>query len=182
MDLGLDTLLALVSEHNLVEKLGARDLKNPEGAGFDLRANALFEFLGPGFLGVENRSTSNTPDDPIIAYDEKESRSFLMPPETSYLVQTIEVVHMPLDIQAFVTPRTTLFRCDVSLETAKVNPGYHGALTFRIRNDSKHFPFTLEMGARIAHISFQRIDGTASLYRGQWQGGRVSTTGLEKQT
>lgn len=32
----------------------------------------------------------------------------------------------------------------------------------------------LEMGARIAHIIFEKVEGGGNRYRGQWQGGRVS--------
>ena len=35
----------------------------------------------------------------------------------------------------------------------------------------------LEMGARIVHILFFKTGENESAYRGQWQGGRVSTEG-----
>jgi len=39
------------------------------------------------------------------------------------------------------------------------------------------------MGAKIAKLSFDKIDGKSNLYKGQWQGGRVSTGGKkERQT
>ena len=39
----------------------------------------------------------------------------------------------------------------------------------------------IELGARIVHILFYEINGSANEYRGQWKGGRVSSDGLEKQ-
>ena len=33
----------------------------------------------------------------------------------------------------------------------------------------------------IVHIQFHEVKGTGNMYRGQWQGGRVTTTKKEKQ-
>ena len=57
MILGVEKLLKLVKEKKLVENLSERELKNPEGAGFDLRIGELYEISGKGFLGVEDRKT-----------------------------------------------------------------------------------------------------------------------------
>jgi len=35
------------------------------------------------------------------------------------------------------------------------------------------------MGARVVHITFHEVLGEGSQYRGQWQGGRVTTEGRE---
>lgn len=179
--LGLDILLQLAREKKLVADLAKRELTNPEGTGFDLRAGALLEFKGPGFLNIDSRDTSQT--DVIAKYMEgiTQQKQVVIPSRTSYLVQTIESVNMPDNLLALVRGRTTLLRSDISLETAFVSPGYQGPLTFRIRNDSSLWDFTLEMGARIAHIVFLEVEGDTRLYRGQWQGGRVSTEGEEKQ-
>jgi len=37
------------------------------------------------------------------------------------------------------------------------------------------------MGARFVHIQFSEVKGGGSMYRGQWQGGRVTTKKKEKQ-
>ncbi len=41
--------------------------------------------------------------------------------------------------------------------------------------------FELEMGARVIHIMFFQVEGESNLYRGQWQGGRVTTDKRENQ-
>lgn len=177
MILGLDILLKLVKEIKLVENLAERELNHPEGTGFDLRAGILYELDGPGYLDIDSRDTS--PTKKIATYVEGNSQKILIRKQTSYLVQTIERVNMPKSLVALVKPRTTLFRSGVSLDTAIVSPGYEGELTFGVY--ARNFDFTLEMGARIAHIIFADILGDATLYKGQWQGGRVSTSGIEKQ-
>ena len=42
MILGITKLLELVREKKLVENLCERELKNPEGAGFDLRIGEIY--------------------------------------------------------------------------------------------------------------------------------------------
>jgi len=75
-----------------------------------------------------------------------------------------------------IRPRSTLQRCGVALINAAVHPGYRGELTMGIYNAGKN-NLRLELGARIAHILFFRTGENISSYRGQWQGGRVSTEG-----
>jgi len=50
--IGTKELLKLVKEKKLVENLSERELENPEGAGFDLRAGEIFRIKeGESFLG-----------------------------------------------------------------------------------------------------------------------------------
>ena len=60
------------------------------------------------------------------------------------------------------------------------SPGYRGKLTFGLKNEGP-VSVTLELGCRIAHVQFQWVEGGGSAYRGQWQGGRVTTKKREKQ-
>ena len=39
----------------------------------------------------------------------------------------------------------------------------------------------IELGARIVHILFYEVKAGGTLYRGQWQGGRVTAAKKEKQ-
>ena len=57
MILGSEKLLEMVKEFHLVEGLSEREIKNPEGAGFDLRLGEVFKIEGEGFLGVSERET-----------------------------------------------------------------------------------------------------------------------------
>jgi len=69
MILGVKKLLELVKKKKLVENLSERELKNPEGAGFDIRIGELYQLKGQGFLGIEERKT---PKIKLVAkYDKK---------------------------------------------------------------------------------------------------------------
>ena len=174
--IGTKELLKLVKENNLVENLSERELKNPEGAGFDLRVGEIFRIKdGEAFLGEKERFT---PDIESAAKYGKDKDIILKPGEF-VLVKTMEKVNLPNDIAAIFRPRSTLQRCGVGLSTATANPGYRGELTFGMCNLGKN-NFRLEMGARIAHILFFKTSENFSAYRGQWQHGRISTEGKKE--
>ena len=178
MVLGIKELHKLVKEQKLVENLSDRELTNPEGAGFDLRIGELYEISGQGFLGVTERET---PEMTLIAkYEEGKITEVLLKPQVYYLFKTIEEVNMPENLLAIMTPRSTLFRSGVYVFGGQVPPGYQGGLSMGIFN-YRDTDFRLEMGARVVHIMFSEVKGEGNLYRGQWQGGRVTTDQKETQ-
>ncbi|MEE9525405.1 MAG: hypothetical protein V3V78_02245 [Candidatus Woesearchaeota archaeon] len=178
MILGVDKLLGMVNDVQLVENLCDRELNNPEGAGFDLRIGEIFELEGKSFLGVEER---DTPDVKSVAkYDPEKRTSFTFKPGSYYLFKTIENVNTPEDIVVLFRPRTTIFRSGMTMVTGNCSPGYKGGLTFAIANVG-NCEVEIELGARVAHALFFKVDGKTNLYRGQWQGGRVTTEKKETQ-
>jgi len=178
MILGVKKLLKLVKEKRLVENLSEREMKNPEGAGFDLRIGELYELSGQGFLGLEERETAKIKL--IAQFNPKKKKKVSLKPRTYYLMKTVEKLNLSENLLALFTPRSTLYRSGVYIFGGQTAPGYQGELTTGIYNfrDEK---FELEMGARVLHIMFFEIKGKSSLYRGQWQGGRVTTKKKEKQ-
>lgn len=197
MILGVKKLLKLVKEKKLVENLSERELKNPEGAGFDLRIGEIYKFRSKiknprrrtfgslrgrqkakSFLGIDERRTADV--ELVAKYDSNKRKSFNFKPSSYYLMKTIEKVNTPDNILILFTPRTTLFRSGIILFTATCSPGYCGELTFGIANLGP-IEVKIELGARVAHAMFFEIKGETNLYRGQWQGGRVSTKKKEKQ-
>jgi len=178
MVLGIKELHRLVKENDLVTNLSERELENPEGAGFDLRIGELYEISGQGFLGVTERET---PEMTLLAkYEEVKTTEVQLKPHTYYLFKTLEAVNMPESLLAIMTPRSTLFRSGVYVFGGQVPPGYQGGLNMGIYN-YRDTNFRLEMGARVVHIMFSEVKGEGNLYRGQWQGGRVTTDQKETQ-
>lgn len=189
MIIGPKKLLHLVKTKKLVENLSERELTNPEGAGFDLRLGEVYQISGTAFLGVTYRET---PKIKLIAkYDEinltnlsktgnRKAKSVSIKPGDFYLVTTIETVNLPDNICATFIPRTTTFRSGLFLRTGIAQPGYKGKLTFGLKNEGPVI-VTLELGCRFVHAQFHWVDGRGIPYRGQWQGGRVTTKTKEKQ-
>jgi deoxycytidine triphosphate deaminase len=178
MVLGPALLLELVKTKKLVEGLSQRELENPEGAGFDLRLGEVYKIEGDAFLGVEERQTPKI--ELVTKFEEGKKNSITIKPGDFYLFTTIEKVNTPLDITINFKPRTTTFRSGIFVRTGNVAPGYCGKLTFAVKNEG---PVTvvMEMGCRFIHAQFQWVDGEGNQYRGQWQGGRVTTEKREKQ-
>lgn len=172
-------LLQLVKTKKLVENLSERELTNPEGAGFNFRLDEVYKISGKAFLGITER---HTPEVKLVKkYDSKKKKSSIkIKPGNFYLVKTIESVNMPNNLSATITPRSTLFRSGLFLRTGNCPPGYSGGHTYGLKNEG---PATveIEMGARIAHIQFFEVKGGGNMYRGQWQGGRITATKKERQ-
>ena len=178
MVLGPKLLLELVKEQKLVEGLSERELTNPEGAGFDLQLGEIYKISGKAFLGVTERHTAEV--ELVEKYVEGETRSVTINQGEFYLVKTIETVNMPENLTASITPRSTTYRSGLFIRVGNVPPGYCGGLNFGLKNEGS-VPVTIELGARIVHIQFHEVAGGGNMYRGQWQGGRVTTTKKEKQ-
>ena len=178
MILGVSELLRLVREKKLVENLSERELTNPEGAGFDLRIGTLYRVKGKGLLEIEKRETPAMEE--VVSYSPDKNRSVSLEPNVYYVMKTIEKVNTPNDVAILFCPRSTLYRSGVAIFTGNVSPGYIGELNFGIMN-LRNEPFVLEMGSRVCHAMFYKVVGETAAYRGQWQGGRTTTDGKEKQ-
>ncbi|HLC85049.1 MAG TPA: hypothetical protein VJH22_04605 [Candidatus Nanoarchaeia archaeon] len=183
-------ILQLNPKYDLISGLSEREMKNPEGVGFDLRVGQVHRLKEGGYLGVEKRKT---PDIEKVADIADGSSAVTLGPEDFVLITTMETVNAPAEkielepgskpvhVMIDVYPRSTLQRSGVFFRGTKIDPGYKGTLTFGMRNLSQ-FPFTFELGARVANIVFTTVHGDlARAYEGQWQGGRISTGGFEKQ-
>lgn len=182
MILGPKQLLQLVNEINLVENLSERELTTPEGAGFDLRLGEVYKVSGKAFLGETHRHTAEV--ELLAKYEagskKKKSREIVIKPGDFYLIKTIESVNMPEHLTANMKPRSTMFRSGIFIRTGNIPPGYCGGLIFGLKNEGP-VEVTIELGARIIHVQFEEVAGGGNKYRGQWQGGRVTTTKREKQ-
>ena len=178
MIIGPQKLLELVKEIKLVDGLSERELTNPEGAGFDLRLGEVYKISGDAFLGETHRKTADI--ELIEAYKEGETRTVVIKPGDFFLTKTIESVNMPNNLTASITPRSTTYRSGLMIRTGNVPPGYCGGLTFGLKNEGP-VEVTIEMGARFVHMQFSEVLGEGNMYRGQWQGGRVTATKKEKQ-
>ncbi len=182
MIIGIDEVLKRVKKEKLIENLGLRDLKNPEGVGLDLRLGAVYKITEGGAFIEANLGKRKGVKTELIAEYKKRGRqkSIIIKPGEYFLVSTLEKINTPKDLMPVVYPRTSLFRAGLLLLNSKTDPGYSGTLTMGLKNLSD-FPVTLELGARICNIVFFKIEGEIVSYRGQHQGGRISPHEEEQQ-
>jgi deoxycytidine triphosphate deaminase len=164
--IGCEEILKLIKqEPPLIENV---EEKNVQPSGVDLRVKCIYKLKSGGYLGVNERKT---PEVEIACG--KIGEKYILKPNEFVLVETMEKVNMPKDLVAFILPRSSLFRCGVSLHTAVVDPGFQGTLTFGMKNLGK-FPFEIEVGSKIGQIVFEEVRGNVKLYDGKYQGGKVT--------
>jgi deoxycytidine triphosphate deaminase len=173
--------------YKIVQNLSERELKNPEGTAVDLRLGEVHKITGgQAFIEADAKDgqgrRSGFETELLMAFDESAARQkeLVIKPGEYYLVKTVEVVDIPLDVLGDVRPRTTLFRAGLALQTSIVHPGYKGNLVLGLHN-SGPLPVTLQMGARVCVAVFYRTEAEGVAYRGQNQGGRVTAGGVEQQ-
>ena len=163
--LGSEEILKLIrNKPPLIENVEERNI---QPAGVDLRVKCIYKLKNGGFIGIKDRKTPE-----VERIHEKIGEKYILQPNEFVLVETIEKVNMPQDLVAIVLPRTSLFRCGVTLFTGVVDPGFQGTLTFGMKNMSD-FPFEIEIGSRIAQIVFKKVIGNERLYDGKYQGGKI---------
>lgn len=170
------SLLEHIYTGKIIKNLSERELLTPEGVGFDLRLASL-SVIGPG-CGSLRVSSRRTPVDEVLVFNS--DNCLLLEPGKTYLASTIEEFDLPSDLAAFFFPRSTLFRSGISFGSSVLPPGYRGPMTFSLTNHH-HQPFDIEREARFAHVVFHSVAGDVGLYRGQWQGGRISQPNDEGQ-
>ena len=178
MILGTDKIKQMVAEENLIEGLCDREKNNPESIVIDLRLNKLFKIKGKAFLGVNERETPEV--ETVAEFEPGRRSSYVIKPGEYLIAETIEKVNIPKNVFLLLKPRTTLHRMGLILRGTIADPGFSGILHPAIYNAGPS-EVEIEMGARFCQIFFVKIDGDASLYRGQWQGGRVTTEEREEQ-
>ena len=98
----------------------------------------------------------------------------------AYVITTFEKVNLPNNLMAELFPRSTLHRSGIVMTSGNIHPGYCGEISFLFFNAGKA-KMEIELGARIVHIIFWEVKGKTNIYRGQWQGGRISTKKKERQ-
>lgn len=187
--IGINEVLKRVKKEKLIENLGKRELKNPEGVGMDLRLGAVHQVVeGGAFIeadgsltgGLGKRKGVKTKELAGFKKGARGQQWVVIKPGDYYLASTLEVINTPKDLMPLVFPRTSLFRAGLLLLNSKTDPGYKGTLTMGLKNLSD-FDVKLQIGARICNIVFFKIDGETVDYRGQHQGGRVSPHEEERQ-
>ena len=188
-------VLELNEKYHLVEGLGERDMKNPEGAGLDLRVEEVHRLTGESFLGAdETGGKRHSPETELLWNIRIDGhKRITMKPGDYFLVKTMETIHSPDEkvyieknlplvyLIPVVYPRTSLQRGGISLLCTKTDPGYKGQLTFGLANiGNQNFEF--ELGARMFNVVFEAVIGDLKRgYEGQHQGGRVTSEGKEER-
>jgi dUTP pyrophosphatase len=133
--------------------------------GFDLTLHQVALLQSSGKIATSNSGRLVSDLAPLV-FDGLDSID-LMP--GVYSITYNEIVHLPRDIMALATPRSSLLRCGVTVNTAVWDAGYSG------RSQSlmvvyNPLGFCLERNARVVQLVFFRLSQETNGYSGTYQG------------
>ncbi|UCG54557.1 MAG: deoxyuridine 5'-triphosphate nucleotidohydrolase [Dehalococcoidia bacterium] len=134
----------------------------PNGVDLTLRDIALFQ--SPGKITTSNSQRVVSELSPLMF----NGLGFIHLAPGIYSITYNEIVHLPEDIMALATPRSSLLRCGVTINTAVWDAGYSG------RSQSLlvvYHPqgFQLQKNARIIQLVFFRLPNQTEGYSGTYQ-------------
>ncbi|UCD54383.1 MAG: deoxyuridine 5'-triphosphate nucleotidohydrolase [Dehalococcoidia bacterium] len=89
-----------------------------------------------------------------------------------YSITYNEIVHLPKNVMALATPRSSLLRCGVTVNTAVWDAGYSGRSQSLIVVYNPQ-GFRLQKNARIIQLVFLWLTGETEGYRGAYQGENI---------
>ena len=133
--------------------------------GLDLTLRDISVFQSPGMLACDNSRRAVSSLSPLVF----DGLGRIKLPPGIYSITFNEVVHLPKDIMALATPRSSLLRCGVTVNTAVWDAGYSGrSQSLMVVYNS--MGFQIEKNARVIQLVFFRLGGKTAGYNGVYQG------------
>ncbi len=136
--------------------------------GLDLTLREISLFQSSGVLAADNRRRVVSALSPLVF----DGLGRVNLPPGIYSITFNEVVHLPKDVMALATPRSSLLRCGVTVNTAVWDAGYSG------RSQSlmvvyNQMGFQIERNARVIQLVFFRLGEKTDGYNGIYQGENI---------
>lgn len=157
----------LQQEPPLIEDyINLEEQVQPNGIDFTLREVALLQSSGK--IAVENRQRLISETTPL-AFDGLDFID-LMP--AAYIITYNEIVHLPKNVMALATPRSSLLRCGVTINTAVWDAGYSGRSQSLLVVYNPQ-GFRLQRNARVLQLVFFELTQETEGYRGVYQGENI---------
>ena len=138
----------------------------PNGIDLTLREIALLQ--SPGRIAISN-SQRLVSDLALLVFD---GLGFIDLLPGAYIITYNEIVHLPSNVMALATPRSSLLRCGVTVDTAVWDAGYSGrSQSLMVVYNPRGF--RLERNARIVQLIFLWLTQETEGYRGAYQGENI---------
>jgi dUTP pyrophosphatase len=138
----------------------------PNGIDLTLREVALLQSAGK--IAVENSQRLVSELAPLVF----DGMGFIDLMPGAYLITYNEIVHLPRNIMALATPRSSLLRCGVMIDTAVWDAGYSGrSQSLMVVYNPQGF--RVERNARIVQLVFLRLTQETEGYHGAYQGENI---------
>jgi len=134
----------------------------PNGVDLTLRDIALFQ--SPGKIATSNSQRLVSDLAPLVF----DGLDFIHLAPGIYSITYNEIVHFPRNIMALATPRSSLLRCGVTVNTAVWDAGYSGrSQSLMVVYNPQGF--RLQKNARIVQLVFFRLTAETEGYQGKYQ-------------
>ena len=138
----------------------------PNGIDLTLREVALLQ--SPGRITVADSQRQLSDLAPLVF----DGLGFIDLMPGAYVITYNEIVHLPKNVMALATPRSSLLRCGVMVHTAVWDAGYSGRSQSLMVVYNPH-GFRVERNARIVQLVFYRLTQKTEGYRGAYQGENI---------
>ena len=153
----------LQQEPPLVEDyINLEEQVQPNGIDFTLREVALLQ--SSGRIAVENSQRLVSDLSPLVF----DGLNFIDLMPGAYIITYNEIVHLPKNVMALATPRSSLLRCGVTINTAVWDAGYSGRSQSLIVVYNPQ-GFRLQRNARITQLVFFQLTRETEGYQGAYQ-------------
>ena len=138
----------------------------PNGIDLTLREVAMLQTSGR--IAVSNRQRLVSDLAPLVF----DGLDFIDLMPGAYIITYNEIVHLPKNIMALATPRSSLLRCGVTVNTAVWDAGYSGrSQSLMVVYNPQGF--RLQRNARIVQLVFWQLTGETEGYHGAYQGENI---------
>ena len=138
----------------------------PNGFDLTLREVALLQSSGKIAVNDNQRLVSDLA--PLVF----DGMGFIDLVAGAYIITYNEIVHLPKNIMALATPRSSLLRCGVTVNTAVWDAGYSGrSQSLMIVYNPQGF--RLQRNARIVQLIFLELAQETEGYHGVYQGENI---------
>jgi dUTP pyrophosphatase len=134
----------------------------PNGVDLTLRDIALLQ--SPGKIATSDSQRLVSELAPLVF----DGLGFIYLAPGVYSITYNEIVHLPSNIMALATPRSSLLRCGVTVNTAVWDAGYSGrSQSLMVVYNPQGF--RLQRNSRIVQLIFLRLTGETEGYQGTYQ-------------
>ena len=132
--------------------------------GFDLTLREVTLLQSPGRIAVADSQRLVSDLAPLVF----DGMGFIDLMPGTYVITYNEIVHLPKNIMALATPRSSLLRCGVMINTAVWDAGYSGRSQSLLVVYNPQ-GFRVQRNARIVQLVFLRLTQETEGYRGAYQ-------------
>ena len=157
----------LKNEPPLIEGLvNPEEQIQPNGVDLTLREVAMLQSSGKIAVANSQRAVSDL--SPLVF----DGLGFIDLMPGVYSITYNEIVHMPNDVMALATPRSSLLRCGVTVNTAVWDAGYSGrSQSLMVVYNPQGF--RVQRNARIIQLVFLHLTRETEGYQGTYQGENI---------